>query len=260
MIIYKTREEIEWLRESNLLVSSTLAEVAKHIKPGVTTLQLDKVAEEFIRSHGAVPAFLGYRGYPATLCTSVNSVVVHGIPSSSHTLIEGDIVSIDCGVVKNGFYGDSAYTFPVGKINESLMKLLRITYESLFKGIQEAIEGKRLGDISSAVQTHAEKNGFSVVREMVGHGLGKNLHEEPEVPNYGKRGQGPKLMSGLVICIEPMINMGTKNVRQDKDGWTIRTIDGKPSAHYELAVAIDKGKADVLSSFRFIEEVVKIFD
>jgi len=260
MIIYKTREEIEWLRESNLLVSSTLAEVAKHIKPGVTTLQLDKVAEEFIRSHGAVPAFLGYRGYPATLCTSVNSVVVHGIPSSSHTLIEGDIVSVDCGVVKNGFYGDSAYTFPVGKINESLMKLLRITYESLFKGIQEAIEGKRLGDISSAVQTHAEKNGFSVVREMVGHGLGKNLHEEPEVPNYGKRGQGPKLMSGLVICIEPMINMGTKNVRQDKDGWTIRTIDGKPSAHYELAVAIDKGKADVLSSFRYIEEVVKIFD
>jgi methionyl aminopeptidase len=174
--------------------------------------------------------------------------------------VEGDIISIDCGVVKNGFYGDSAYTFPVGKINESLMKLLRITYESLFKGIQEAIEGKRLGDISSAVQTHAEKNGFSVVREMVGHGLGKNLHEEPEVPNYGKRGQGPKLMSGLVICIEPMINMGTKNVRLDKDGWTIRTIDGKPSAHYELAVAIDKGKADVLSSFRFIEEVVKIFD
>jgi methionyl aminopeptidase len=260
MIIYKTREEIERLRESNQLVSKTLAEVAKYIKPGVTTLQLDKIAEEFIRSHGAEPAFLGYRGYPATLCTSVNSVVVHGIPSSSYALTEGDIISIDCGVVKNGFYGDSAYTFPVGKIDETVMKLLKITRESLFKGIDEAVEGKRMGDISSAVQFNAEKNGFSVVREMVGHGLGKNLHEEPEVPNYGKRGQGHKLMSGLVICIEPMINMGTKNVRQDKDGWTIRTLDGKPSAHYELAVAIDKGKADVLSSFQYIEEIVKIFD
>jgi methionyl aminopeptidase len=259
MIVYKTREEIERLRESNQLVSKTLAEVAKHIKPGITTLQLNKIAEEFIRSHGAEPAFLGYRGYPATLCTSVNSVVVHGIPSS-YVLIEGDIISIDCGVVMNGFYGDSAYTFPVGQIDEAIMKLLRITRESLFKGIDEAVDGKRMGDISSAVQFHAEKNGFSVVREMVGHGLGKNLHEEPEVPNYGKRGHGPKLMSGLVICIEPMINMGTKNVRQDKDGWTIRTLDGKPSAHYELAVAIDKGKADVLSTFRYIEEIVKIFD
>jgi methionyl aminopeptidase len=260
MIVYKTREEIERLRESNQLVSKTLAEVAKYIKPGITTLQLNKIAEEFIRSHGAEPAFLGYRGYPATLCTSVNSVVVHGIPSSSYELMEGDIISIDCGVVMNGFYGDSAYTFPVGQIDEAIMKLLRVTHESLFKGIDEAVEGKRLGDISSAVQFHAEKNGFSVVREMVGHGLGKSLHEEPEVPNYGKRGHGPKLMSGLVICIEPMINMGTKNVRQDKDGWTIRTLDGKPSAHYELAVAIDKGKADVLSSFRYIEEIVKIFD
>ena len=260
MIIYKSREEIERLRESNLLVSKTLAEIAKHIKPGISTLQLDKIAVEYIRSHGAEPAFLGYRGFPATLCTSVNSVVVHGIPSASYTLNEGDIISVDCGVVMNGFYGDSAYTFPVGQIDESVMKLLRVTRESLFKGIEEAVEGKRMGDISSAVQFHAEKNGFSVVREMVGHGLGKNMHEEPEVPNYGKRGHGPKLLSGLVICIEPMINMGTKNVRQDKDGWTIRTQDGKPSAHYELAVAVDKGKADVLSTFDYIEEVVKIFE
>ncbi len=259
MIKYKTREEIELLRKSNQFVSETLAELAKHIKPGVTTKRLDQIAESFIRDHGAVPGFLGYRGFPATLCTSVNSVVVHGFPSS-YELREGDIISIDCGVVMNGYYGDSAYTFPVGPISDEVYQLLKATRESLFKGIEQALEGHRIGDIGWAVQNHAESHGFSVVREMVGHGLGKSLHEDPEVPNYGRRGTGTKLMNGLVICIEPMINLGTKGVRQEKDGWTIRTLDGKPSAHYELAVAIDKNAADVLTSFRKIEETVRIFD
>lgn len=259
MIKYKTREEIELLRKSNQFVSETLAELAKYIKPGVTTKHLDQIAESFIRDHGAVPGFLGYRGFPATLCTSVNSVVVHGIPSS-YELREGDIISIDCGVVMNGYYGDSAYTFPVGPISDEVYQLLKVTRESLFKGIEQAMEGHRIGDIGSAVQNHAESHGFSVVREMVGHGLGKSLHEEPEVPNYGRRGTGTKLMNGLVICIEPMINLGVKGVRQERDGWTIRTADSKPSAHYELAVAIDKSAADVLASFKKIEETVRIFD
>jgi len=248
----RSAEEIEILRENNLLVSKTLAEIAKMIEPGVTTAALDKRAEEYIRDHGAVPGFLGYGGFPNSLCTSVNDAVVHGIPSE-YELKEGDIISIDCGTYKNGFYGDTAYTFAVGEINEEVQELLKATREALFKGIEKAIAGNRVGDISFAVQTHAENAGFSVVREMVGHGLGSNMHESPEVPNYGKRGKGPKLKSGMVICIEPMINMGTRNIKQDSDGWTIRTMDNKPSAHYELALAIKNGEADILSTFEYIE-------
>jgi methionyl aminopeptidase len=255
MLNYKTEEEIEIIRRNNLLVSKTLAEVAKLIKPGVTTLQLDKRAEEFIRDNGAVPGFLGYGGYPNTLCTSVNDEVVHGIPSN-RVLKDGDIVSVDCGTYLEGFYGDSAYTFQVGIVKPEIVNLLKITKESLFKGIENAIDGKRTGDIGYAVQFHAENAGYSVVREMVGHGLGKDMHEAPEVPNYGKRGRGIKLGDGLVICIEPMINMGSKYIKQDSDGWTIRTIDGKPSAHFELAVVIRKDKAEILSTFKYIEEVL----
>jgi methionyl aminopeptidase len=248
----RSAEEIEILRENNLLVSKTLAEIAKMIEPGVTTAALDKRAEEYIRDHDAVPGFLGYGGFPNSLCTSVNDAVVHGIPSE-YELKEGDIISIDCGTYKNGFYGDTAYTFAVGEINGEVKKLLKATREALFKGIEKAMAGNRVGDISFAVQTHAEDAGFSVVREMVGHGLGSNMHESPEVPNYGKRGKGPKLKSGMVICIEPMINMGTRNIKQDSDGWTIRTMDNKPSAHYELALAIRNGEADILSTFEYIE-------
>jgi methionyl aminopeptidase len=248
----RSAEEIEILRENNLLVSKTLAEIAKMIEPGVTTAALDKRAEEYIRDHDAVPGFLGYGGFPNSLCTSVNDAVVHGIPSE-YELKEGDIISIDCGTYKNGFYGDTAYTFAVGEINGEVKKLLKATREALFKGIEKAMAGNRVGDISFAVQTHAEDAGFSVVREMVGHGLGSNMHESPEVPNYGKRGKGPKLKSGMVICIEPMINLGTRNIKQDSDGWTIRTMDNKPSAHYELALAIRNGKADILSTFEYIE-------
>lgn len=256
MLVYRSEEEIEILRRNNLLVSKTLAEVAKLIKPGVTTLELDKRAEEFIRDHGAVPGFLGYGGFPNTLCTSVNDQVVHGIPSD-YVLKDGDIISVDCGTYMDGYYGDTAYTFPVGEVSEEVMNLLRTTKESLFKGIENAIVGKRVGDIGYAIQYHAENAGYSVVREMVGHGLGKNMHESPEVPNYGKRGRGVKLNKGLVICIEPMINLGEKYIRQENDGWTIRTVDGKPSAHYELAVVVDKEKADILSTFDYIEEITK---
>ncbi len=256
MIFYKTEEEIELLRRSNQLVSKTLAEVGRLIKPGVTTLRLDQRAEEFIRDNGGKPGFLGYKNYPKTLCTSVNSQVVHGIPSL-YELKEGDIVSIDCGVLLNGYYGDSAYTFAIGKIDDDVKKLMKVTKESLFKGIEVAKGGKRLGDIGYAIQSYCEHAGFSVVREMVGHGLGKNLHESPEVPNFGRRGKGIKLKKGMVICIEPMINLGKKEIIQEKDGWTIRTADNKPSAHYELAVAINKNKADILSTFEYIEEVLK---
>ncbi|KPL15423.1 MAG: methionine aminopeptidase [Bacteroides sp. SM23_62] len=252
MILIKTAEEIELLRASNLLVSRTLAEVGKAIKPGVNTLKLDKIAEEYLRDHGGIPGFLGYNGFPATLCTSRNDEVVHGIPSARE-LKDGDILSVDCGVKLHGYFGDSAYTFPVGEPSEDYRSLMVQTRESLFKGIEVAVAGNRLGDIGYAIQSHAEKAGYSVVREMVGHGLGKNLHEEPEVPNYGRRGSGIKLKEGMVICIEPMINMGTRFIEQDKDGWTIRTTDRKPSAHYELAVAITKGEADVLSTFEYIE-------
>ncbi len=256
MIHYKTAEEIELLRESNLLVSKALAEVARRIAPGVTTLELDKIAEEFIRDHHAIPGFLGYKGYPKTLCTSVNQQVVHGIPSN-YTLKEGDIVSVDCGVLYQGYYGDSAYTFAVGQIPERVQLLLKTTKESLYKGIERAIEGHRIGDISNAVQEHCEREKFSVVREMVGHGIGKSMHESPEVPNYGRRGHGPRLQTGMVICIEPMINMGKKEITQDSDGWTIQTADRQPSAHFEHCVAIGKDKADVLSNFGYIEEIYK---
>src|SRR6056297_2435140 len=256
MLVYKSQEEIEIIRRNNLLVSKTLAEVAKLVKPGVTTLELDKRAEEFIRDNCAEPGFLGYAGFPNTLCTSVNDQVVHGIPSD-YVLKEGDIVSVDCGTYMDGYYGDSVYTFPVEEISDDLLQLLRTTKESLLLGIDNAIEGNRVGDIGHAVQMHAENAGYSVVREMVGHGLGKEMHETPEVPNYGKRGRGVKLNKGLVICIEPMINMGTKYIKQQPDGWTIKTADGKPSAHYELAVVVDKGKADILSTFKYIEEIIK---
>ena len=256
MITYKTAEEIELLRISNLLVSKALAEVAKIIAPGISTLELDEIAEAFIRDHGAEPGFLGYRGYPKTLCTSVNQQVVHGIPSSL-VLKEGDIVSVDCGVLHQGYFGDSAYTFAVGTVSERIRLLLNTTREALYKGIEQATEGKRIGDISNAVQEHCEKQRFSVVREMVGHGIGKGLHEGPEVPNYGKRGHGVRLQQGMVVCIEPMINMGRREIVQDPDGWTIQTADKLPSAHFELCVAIGKNGADVLSTFEFIEEIYK---
>ncbi|MEA3462536.1 MAG: type I methionyl aminopeptidase [Bacteroidota bacterium] len=254
MILIKTADEIELMRESNVLVSKTLAELAKHIKPGVSTERLDQIAEAFIRDHGAVPGFLGYQGYPKTLCTSVNSEVVHGIPSEKVILQEGDQLSVDCGVVKDGFYGDTAFSFEVGEVSEEVRRLLSITRECLRKGVEQAVDGKRIGDIGYAVQQHAENAGYTVVREMVGHGLGRHLHEAPEVPNYGRRGSGSKLKKGMVICIEPMINMGRRQIKQDPDGWTIRTADNRPSAHFEWAVAIDKGKADILSTFSYIDE------
>jgi methionyl aminopeptidase len=255
MISYKSAEEIELIRESSLLVGKALAEVAKIIRPGITPLELDRRAEEFIRDSNAIPAFKGYGDFPNTLCISLNDVVVHGIPSSK-ALIDGDIVSVDCGVLKNGYYGDSAYTFEIGEVPAAIKQLLMVTKESLYKGIEKAIEGMRIGDVGFAVQEHAEKFGYGVVREMVGHGIGKNLHEKPEVPNYGKRGAGIKLMEGLVIAIEPMINLGKAPIFQDNDGWTIRTKDGKVSAHFEHTIAVKKGKADILSSFEFVEEVL----
>ena len=255
MVFYKTKEEIELLRESSLLVGKTLAEVAKLIKPGVTTLQLDKIAEEFIRDNGAEPGFLGYGGFPNTLCTSVNEAVVHGVPNDK-PLIDGDIVSVDCGTLLNGFYGDSAYTFEIGEVTPEIHKLLEVTKECLNKAVEAAVSGNRIGDIGYAVQKHAEHNGYGVVRELVGHGLGRGLHEKPEVPNYGRRGRGLKMKEGLVIAIEPMINLGVKEVSQLEDGWTIVTKDRKPSAHFEHDVAIGKGKAEVLSTFKYIEEVL----
>ena len=256
MIYYKTEEEIELLRESSLLVGKTLAEVAKRIRPGIETIVLDKLAEEFIRDHGALPGFKGYNGFPFTLCISINEQVVHGFPGK-RTLIEGDIASIDCGVLKNEFYGDSAYTFAVGEVDEEVRLLMERTKESLYKAIEMAVEGKRVGDIGYAVQNHVEQYGYGVVRDLVGHGLGKSLHEKPEVPNYGKRGTGVKLKEGMVLAIEPMINLGTRSVVQLQDGWTISTADKRPSAHYEHDVAIRKGKAEVLSTFDYIEEVLK---
>ncbi|MCB0401621.1 MAG: type I methionyl aminopeptidase [Flavobacteriales bacterium] len=255
-IYYKTDEEIELIRESSLLVGKTLAEVAKRIEPGVTTQELDQMAEEFIRDHKAIPGFKGLYGCPSTLLCSVNEAVVHGLPTKK-PLVNGDIVSVDCGVLMNGFYGDVAYTFQVGEVKEEVKKLLRVTQECLQRAIDAAVAGNRLGDIGYAVQSHAEANGYGVVRELVGHGLGRELHEEPQVPNYGKRGSGPQLKEGMVIAIEPMINMGTKNVKQLDDGWTIVTTDGKPSAHFEHDVAIRKGKAEVLSTHELIEEVLR---
>lgn len=255
MIYIKTDAEVEFLRESNQLVSKTLAEVAGHIRPGVTTLRLDAIAEEFIRDHGAVPAFKGYAGFPNTLCTSVNDEVVHGIPSG-YTLRDGDIISVDCGVILNGWYGDSAYTFAVGEVKPEVLRLMEYTRASLEAGVREAVTGNRIGDISHAVQSKAESGGYSVVRTLVGHGIGKHLHEGPEVPNFGRRGSGTRLDTNLVICIEPMINMGTKNTRVQSDGWTVRTGDGKPSAHFEYAVAVREGKPDLLTTYEFIEEAL----
>lgn len=254
-IYYKTKEEIELIRHSSLLVGKTLAEVAKVIKPGITTAELDKIAEQFILDNGGIPSFKGYSGFPASLCISVNSVVVHGIPGK-YALKDGDIVSVDCGVYMKKFHGDSAYTFAVGTVKPEVLRLLKVTKECLYKGIECSVSGKRLGDISHIIQEHAESNGYSVVRELVGHGVGKNLHEAPEVPNYGKRGSGPVLQEGLVIAIEPMINMGKKTVKTESDGWTIRTQDNMPSAHFEHTVAIKEGKADILSTFEYIEEVL----
>jgi len=255
MLYIKTDEEVQMLREANLLVSKTLAEIARFIRPGVTTIYLDTIAETFIRDHGGVPGFKGHGGFPGTLCTSVNDEVVHGIPSEN-TLKEGDILSVDCGVILNGWYGDSAYTFPVGEIDEKVSRLLEYTRASLEEGVKKAVAGNRIGDISYAVQSKAESGGYSVVRELVGHGIGKRLHEPPEVPNFGKRGSGQKMERGLVICIEPMINLGKKETKQMRDGWTIKTADGNPSAHFEYAVAVDNGMAQVLSTFDYIEEVL----
>jgi methionyl aminopeptidase len=253
MIKLKTAEDIEILRENNLLVSKVLALVGKEVKPGISTLRLDKLAEEYIRDHGAEPGFLGYQGFPNTLCLSVNNQVVHGIPSEKE-LIEGDILSVDCGVKKNGYYGDSAYTFPVGEIKTEVKRLLDVTKESLMRGIEMAINGNRVGDIGYAIQKYVERYNYTVVREMVGHGLGNKLHEPPEVPNYGKQGSGTKLTNGMVLCIEPMINMGKRHIRQLRDKWTIVTADGAPSAHYELAIAVNDKKPDILSTFKYIEE------
>jgi methionyl aminopeptidase len=257
MLRGKSEEEIALVRESSLLVGKTLAEVAALIEPGVTPLALDKVAYEFIHDHGAVPGFLNYNGFPNSLCISRNEAVVHGIPTNK-ALENGDILSVDCGVLMNGFYGDSAYTFKVGEVSEEVDKLLETTKQCLKLGIEQAIAGNRVGDIGFAVQEEAEKNGFGVVRELVGHGLGKQLHEAPEVPNFGRRGKGPKLVDGLVIAIEPMINLGNREVSQLRDGWTIVTADRKPSAHYEHTIVVRKGKAEVLSTFEFIEEKLKI--
>jgi methionyl aminopeptidase len=255
MIEIKTKEDISRLRQSSLLVGKTLAEIARHLKPGISTKDLDVIAEEYIRDSGAVPAFKGYGGFPGTLCISINDEVVHGIPGK-RTLKDGDIVSVDCGVVMNGFYGDSAYTFSIGEISQDVQDLLTRTKESLYLGVGQAIAGNRIGDIGSAVQTYVESFGYGVVRDLVGHGIGRRLHEKPEVPNYGKRGSGILLQEGMVICIEPMINLGRKNIIQEADGWTIRTSDKKPSAHFEHEIAIGKEKADILSSFEEIEKVL----
>lgn len=252
-IILKTDEEIELMRQSNRLVGMVLGELSKYIKPGVTTLQLDKIAEEFIRDHGAIPTFLGYSGFPNSICASVNENVVHGIPNN-RPLQEGDILSIDCGTNLHGYCGDSAYTFCVGEVKDEVKKLLKVTKEALYKGIEQAQHDKRVGDIGFTIQTYCESHGYSVVRELVGHGIGRNMHEAPEVPNYGRKGTGPLLKNGMCIAIEPMINMGSKNVVFENDGWTVRTKDRKPSAHFEHTIAIRSGKADILSTFEFIQE------
>ena len=255
MIYYKTEEEIDLIRNSSLLVAKTHAEIAGLIKPGITTLALDKIAEEFIRDNGGFPAFKGYGGFPNTLCMSPNDQVVHGIPND-RVLEDGEILSVDCGVVMNGYFGDSAFTYEVGEVDAETKQLLKVTKESLYKGIEMAVSGNRIGDIGYAVQKHAESFGYGVVRELVGHGVGKNLHESPEVPNYGRRGRGAKLQEGLVIAIEPMINMGTRKIMQHNDGWTITTIDNKPSAHFEHTIVVRKGKAEILSSFEEIEKKI----
>jgi len=257
MIIQKTREEIELMRESALVVSRTLGMLAGEVKPGVTTLYLDKLAEEYIRSQDAIPGFLGLYDFPNTLCMSPNEQVVHGIPNDK-PLVEGDIISIDCGAIKNGFYGDHAYTFEVGEVAPEVKKLLDVTKQSLYEGIKEFKIGNRVGDVGYAIQKYTEDHGYGVVRELVGHGLGKVMHEAPEMPNYGKRGRGKKFVEGMVVAIEPMINLGTKNIKQHSDGWTITTRDKKPSAHFEHDVAILDGKPELLSTFAYIYQALGI--
>ncbi len=257
MIITKTREEIELMRESALIVSKTLGMLASEVKPGVTTLQLDALAEEFIRDHGAIPGFLGLYDFPNTLCMSPNEQVVHGIPNNT-PLEEGDIISIDCGALKNEFYGDHAYTFAVGEISPEVEQLLKITKESLYVGIAQLKTGNRVGDVGYAIQQFTEAAGYGVVRELVGHGLGKKMHEDPEMPNYGRRGRGKKFLEGMVVAIEPMTNMGTHRIKQLRDGWTILTADGKPSAHFEHDVAIIDGKPEILSTFKYINQALGI--
>lgn len=257
MIIYKSHEEAELIRQSCLLVNNTIAEIAKHIKPGLSSLYLNDLAEQYIRDNGAIPSFKNYHGFPYACCMSVNDAVVHGYPTDA-PLKDGDVLSVDVGVLKNNFHGDSAYTLALGSVSDEVKKLMRVTKESLYKGIEKAILGNRVGDIAFAIQEYTErKNGYGVVRELVGHGLGKDLHEDPQVPNYGKRGSGTKLNEGLVIAIEPMINMGKRYVYTAKDGWTVKTKDGKPSAHYEHTVCVRKDKADILSSFQSIEKAEK---
>ncbi|MDO9512711.1 MAG: type I methionyl aminopeptidase [Bacteroidales bacterium] len=255
MIRYKTEEEIELIRQSSLLVGKTLAEVARHMKAGVKTKTLDQIAESFIRDHNAIPGFKGYGGFPATLCISVNEVVVHGIPGD-YVIKEGDLVSIDCGVIIDGYYGDSAYSFMIEPVAKEVRLLAQRTKESLYKGIEQATAGNRLGNVGYAVQSYVESFGYSVVRDLVGHGVGRDLHEKPEVPNYGRQGIGLKLQENLVIAIEPMINLGTRQIFQERDGWTIRTADRRPSAHYEHTIVVRKGNAEVLSTFEYIEDVI----
>jgi methionyl aminopeptidase len=259
-IFLKTEDEIELMRRANQLVGKTLGELAKHIKPGVTTLQLDKIADEFIRDHGAIPTFKDFPNpygapFPASICTSVNDAVVHGVPNNETVLKDGDIISIDCGTLLDGFNGDSAYTFCVGEVSEDVKKLLRTTRESLYLGIENAVAGRHLGDISSAVQDHCEKEGYGVVRELTGHGIGREMHEDPQVPNYGRRGNGVLLKAGMCIAIEPMITMGDRSIYMMPDRWTVRTRDGKPAAHFEHTIAIRQGKAEILSSFDEIENI-----
>ncbi len=256
--IYKTVQDLEKMRASADLLGRTHAEVAKRVMPGMTTLELDKIAFEFIKDNGAVPSFLGLYGCPSSLLTSVNDQVVHGLPNN-RPLKNGDIVSIDCGVLLNGFHADSAYTYEIGEVSPEVKNLLKATKEALYLGIEQLVYGNRIGDISNAIQKHTEAKGYSVVRELVGHGLGRSLHEAPEVPNFGKAKKGEKIRNGLVIAIEPMINMGSKAVVQASDGWTIMTRDGKPSAHFEHTVAVVDGKPEILTTFKYIEQAIKIF-
>jgi methionyl aminopeptidase len=255
-IHYKSAEEVELIRLSSMLVAKTHGEIAKAIGPGVKTIELNKLAETFIRDNGGIPAFLNYGGFPYSLCISLNDQVVHGFPSN-HVLKDGDLVSVDCGVILNKYYGDSAFTFAIGEVSDQVKTLMRVTRECLDLGIEKAVVGNRIGDIGYAVQEHAEKHGFGVVKELVGHGVGLKLHEKPEVPNYGRRGAGIKLEEGMVIAIEPMINAGRAGVKFWDDGWTVSTVDGKASAHYEHTVAVKKGKADILSSFEYVDNVLK---
>ncbi len=259
-VFLKTEDEIELMRQANQLVGKTLGELARHIKPGVTTLQLDKIADEFIRDHGAIPTFKGFPNpyggpFPASICTSVNDVVVHGVPNAQTVLKDGDIISVDCGTLLNGFCGDSCYTFCVGEVADEVKQLLRTTKESLYKGIENAVAGHHLGDISYAVQQHCEAQGYGIVRELTGHGIGHQMHEDPQVPNYGRRGNGIMLKAGMCIAIEPMVTQGSRAIYLDADRWTVRTRDGRPAAHFEHTIAIRRGKADILSSF---DEVLKV--